>query len=95
MGGFLLEINQSDQGQAVTFPVDSKQLVFLISKGYVENPRVDKKDIDDKNKADGLARLHYVHTFKLRSLADLKPGSSPSFKLFGFSQILSLERLKA
>jgi hypothetical protein len=51
MGGFILRSSDFDD-----FPVDASQLLWLIQNGYVEYPLVDKDDIKDKNKADGLAR---------------------------------------
>ncbi|KAI4103591.1 MAG: hypothetical protein L6R37_003737 [Teloschistes peruensis] len=39
------------------FPLNARQLFFLISNGHVDFPAEDETDIDDKNKRDGLARL--------------------------------------
>ena len=39
-----------------TFPVDARQLLFLIDKKYVELPEISDEDIDDKNKQDRVAR---------------------------------------
>ncbi|KAJ5773851.1 hypothetical protein N7457_008747 [Penicillium paradoxum] len=52
MGGFVLKAKDS-----VPFPINAKQLHYLVVKGYVELPRVDEKVIDDKNKVDGMLRL--------------------------------------
>jgi hypothetical protein len=37
--------------------VDSKQLLFLITNGFVEKPSIEREAIKDKNKVDGLLRL--------------------------------------
>ncbi|KAL9048986.1 MAG: hypothetical protein Q9206_005749 [Seirophora lacunosa] len=52
MGGYHLE----SPGYP-TFPLNAPQLLFMISKGYVEFPAEDETDIEDRNKRDGLARL--------------------------------------
>ena len=52
MGGFVLQSPDYDP-----FPVDAKQLHYLISKGYVAFPKISKKTIVDKNKTDGLLRI--------------------------------------
>lgn len=51
MGGYHLE----SPGYP-TFPLNAPQLLFMISKGYVEFPAEDETDIEDRNKRDGLAR---------------------------------------
>jgi hypothetical protein len=38
------------------FPIDAKQLHYLIVHGYIGYPAVDRLSIEDKNKSDGLAR---------------------------------------
>jgi hypothetical protein len=55
MGGFVLKIKQGSK--EITFPVNSKQLFYLINKGYLEYPQLREEDIQDKNKADSLARF--------------------------------------
>jgi hypothetical protein len=53
MGGFLLKTPNWP-----VFPVDAKQIHYLLSKGYITLPWEHlKASIDDKNKADGLVRL--------------------------------------
>lgn len=37
-------------------PLDAAQLLYLVQKEYVDYPALTKEDINDKNKADGLAR---------------------------------------
>lgn len=51
MGGFALEAPD-----CVAFPLDAQQLFYLVSKGYLAYPKLDKAVIDDKNKASGLSR---------------------------------------
>lgn len=55
MGGFVLKAKQGNK--EITFPVNAKQLFYLINKGYLEYPQLRKEEIQDKNKADGLARF--------------------------------------
>lgn len=52
MGGFVLKCKDS-----VAFPINAKQLHYLIVKGYVKIPRVNEQVIADKNKVDGMLRL--------------------------------------
>jgi len=52
MGGFVLEA--SDLREPI--PLDAEQLFYLVKHKYVEYPTWGKEYIDDKNKADGLAR---------------------------------------
>jgi hypothetical protein len=56
MGGFLF----TGPGITGVFPVDAKQLLFLVEKRYVEYPRISKEDIKDKNKSDNMARYGWV-----------------------------------
>lgn len=51
MGGFVLR-----SPNFPPFPLDAEQLYYLVSKGYLAYPHIDKAVIDDKNKSDGLAR---------------------------------------
>ena len=51
MGGFVL--HTADQ---VSFPIDAKQLHYLITEGHVAFPSLDKRIIADKNKVDSLLR---------------------------------------
>lgn len=52
MGGFILHTRDW-----TPFPVDAKQLHYLITKGYVTYPdTMNERRISDKNKADGLLR---------------------------------------
>ncbi|KAJ6199088.1 hypothetical protein J3E72DRAFT_239706 [Bipolaris maydis] len=59
MGGMLLKIKSRNNGQEydLVFPVNSKQVLYLKNKGHIDWPCVEVRDIDDKNKTDGLARL--------------------------------------
>ncbi|THC88292.1 hypothetical protein EYZ11_012264 [Aspergillus tanneri] len=56
MGGFLL----NGPGIDVPFPIDAKQLLFLVEQGYLECPQIGRKDIGDRNKSDGVARCFAV-----------------------------------
>ena len=51
MGGFILHTR--DQ---LPFPLDSKQLHYLVSKQYVKLPILERRAIEDKDKVDGLLR---------------------------------------
>lgn len=52
MGGFVLRAPDLEKPIALT----AEQLSYLVDSGYVQYPNIDKEDIDDKNKTDGLAR---------------------------------------
>ncbi|KAJ5084629.1 hypothetical protein NUU61_009208 [Penicillium alfredii] len=52
MGGFVLKTKDSEP-----FPINAKQLHYLITKGHVEFPKIDERLIADKNKLDGMLRL--------------------------------------
>ncbi|KAL8681343.1 MAG: hypothetical protein Q9186_002552 [Xanthomendoza sp. 1 TL-2023] len=52
MGGYHLEAPDFP-----AFPLNARQLLFLLSKHYVDFPDGDDTDIDDRNKRDGFARL--------------------------------------
>ncbi|KAF2867509.1 hypothetical protein BDV95DRAFT_679431 [Massariosphaeria phaeospora] len=52
MGGLHLQVPN-----VKSFPVNSKQLHFLVSHGHVQYPEITTTTINDKNKTDGLARL--------------------------------------
>ena len=51
MGGFILHTR--DQ---LPFPLDAKQLQYLVFKKHIELPILDRRMIEDKNKVDGLLR---------------------------------------
>ena len=51
MGGFVLHTR--DQ---LPFPLDAKQLHYLVSKQHLQLPKLDHRVIEDKNKVDGLLR---------------------------------------
>jgi hypothetical protein len=40
----------------LSFPVNAKQMHFLIRNGYIAYPSIAINDISDTNKADGLSR---------------------------------------
>lgn len=52
MGGFILHTPDW-----VPFPIDAKQLQYLVTEGYVEFPEIERAGIADKNKVDGLLRI--------------------------------------
>ncbi|KAF2691052.1 hypothetical protein K458DRAFT_438759 [Lentithecium fluviatile CBS 122367] len=52
MGGIHLQFQD-----VRSFPVNAKQLHFLVASGYISYPKITTNDINDKNKADGLARM--------------------------------------
>src|SRR5438034_6201907 len=52
MGGFVLQTRDWKP-----FPIDAKQLHYLVTKGYVSYPRLEKRKIADKNKVDGILRF--------------------------------------
>jgi hypothetical protein len=39
-----------------SFPIDAKQMLFLLRHKYIEYPNIESDEIDDRNKADSLAR---------------------------------------
>jgi hypothetical protein len=91
MGGFVLR--SSDQPD---FPVDSQQLLWLVEKGYVEYPTVTEKEIDDKNKVDGLSRcVSFRPEYNYSCLQmPCHSGLSRSSRLSGSPSTLSFVQLK-
>jgi hypothetical protein len=55
MGGFLLKARHGDN--ELSFPINAKQLLYLVGKGHLDLPSLDKADIEDKSKADKLSRF--------------------------------------
>lgn len=51
MGGFALKPEGWQQ-----FPIDAKQLWWLVKHGYVDYPSIERDEIKDRDKFDGLAR---------------------------------------
>ncbi|KAI4191756.1 MAG: hypothetical protein LQ348_003435 [Seirophora lacunosa] len=51
MGGFVLRPRES-----AAFPINSKQLLWLIKRGYVDYPKLSAKEVWDKSKADGFQK---------------------------------------
>ncbi|KAL8713360.1 MAG: hypothetical protein Q9220_002559 [cf. Caloplaca sp. 1 TL-2023] len=51
MGGFVLQPRDS-----TAFPINSKQLHWLIKRGYVEYPTMTAEEVWDKSKADGFQK---------------------------------------
>lgn len=52
MGGFHLKPNGS-----ASFPINAKQLHYLLENGYISFPEFTAKDVWDKSKADGFQKL--------------------------------------
>ncbi|KAK5651458.1 hypothetical protein OQA88_12465 [Cercophora sp. LCS_1] len=52
MGGFLLQSRDS-----ASFPVNGKQILWLVTQGYLAFPELTGRDVWDKSKADGFAKL--------------------------------------
>ncbi|KAI4215389.1 MAG: hypothetical protein LQ351_002289 [Letrouitia transgressa] len=55
MGGFVLQTSDW-----VPFPIDAKQLLWLVRRGFVAVPNIRPEAIKDKNKVDGVMRLIMV-----------------------------------
>ncbi|CZR44907.1 uncharacterized protein FPRO_14659 [Fusarium proliferatum ET1] len=53
MGGFVLEA--SDLRQPI--PLNAEQLFYLVNNSYVDYPSTSDRELKDRNKSDGLARL--------------------------------------
>ena len=69
MGGFNLKCPDF-----APFPITAKQLHYLIEHGYVEYPALTEKEVADKNKINGIARLATLGQagwFAVNSLARL------------------------
>ena len=63
MGGFALQPRLEGTGEDwVRFPLDARQVLYLVEHGYVpyDEVKVDKEIIADKNKTDGLVRVIIV-----------------------------------
>lgn len=58
MGGFILQCKEWKP-----FPVDAKQLLYLVTRGYITYPETSDDLISDLDKSDGLARLVPSHLF--------------------------------
>ncbi|KAL1978255.1 hypothetical protein VTN31DRAFT_1114 [Thermomyces dupontii] len=52
MGGFVLKTKDW-----VPFPVNAKQLHYLVTEGYVDFPQLTTRDIADRNKVDSMLRF--------------------------------------
>lgn len=52
MGGFVLH----GPGIADPFPIDNRQLLFLVKYGYLKYPQISSENIKDRNKSDRFAR---------------------------------------
>ncbi|KAI0020770.1 hypothetical protein F4780DRAFT_346669 [Xylariomycetidae sp. FL0641] len=57
-GGFRLNVEGSKP-----FPITAKQLAYLVNHGYVDMPRITKREINDKSKADHVTKaLAFLQT---------------------------------
>lgn len=52
MGGFVL--HSADQPP---FPLEAQALLYLVAKGHIKLPELDHREIQEKNKADGMLRF--------------------------------------
>ena len=52
MGGFLLQTKEERD-----FPLTAKQLHFLVSRGYLPPPSLDRREIEERNKVDIFLRI--------------------------------------
>jgi hypothetical protein len=52
MGGFILDVSDS-----TPFPIDAKQLHYLVMEDWVDFPKITREEIADKNKVNGLLRI--------------------------------------
>ncbi|KIX98909.1 uncharacterized protein Z520_05370 [Fonsecaea multimorphosa CBS 102226] len=57
MGGFMLGCPDN-----IPFPVNAHQICYLATNDFMEFPEIEKKDIWDKNKADGLCSPPHLDT---------------------------------
>jgi hypothetical protein len=53
MGGFVLKTSDFPQG----FPINAAQLYELVKNGQVDFPEVERVDLKERNKADGLSKF--------------------------------------
>jgi hypothetical protein len=56
MGGLHLEFRDRKIAGLPSFPVDCEQLQYLVQHNYLALPVLNKDDINDRNKSDGLTR---------------------------------------
>ncbi|KAL2048648.1 hypothetical protein N7G274_000560 [Stereocaulon virgatum] len=62
MGGFVLQTRVSEDAEWMVFPVDAKQVLYLVDNHYISYDEVyiERKVIKDKDKVDGILRLVIV-----------------------------------
>ncbi|KAI5460826.1 hypothetical protein BGZ63DRAFT_414924 [Mariannaea sp. PMI_226] len=53
MGGFVLHASDFES----PIPLDAEQVFYLVQNGHINFPSTTKRDIDDRDKSDGLARF--------------------------------------
>lgn len=51
MGGFVLESTDYQP-----FPINAKQMVWLVKHRFIDMPEISVEEINDRNKVDGLGR---------------------------------------
>lgn len=56
-GGFTLKARRTITDPYIMFPIDARQLFYLVDKGYLPYPNIRKDIISDKNKADPAVRV--------------------------------------
>lgn len=74
MGGFLVEASDGAK-----FPVNNAQIYYLVTRGHMSFPVVEKNRITDRDKADGFARaitIWQVSWFSLQCLGRVVQGLS-------------------
>jgi len=57
MGGVHLDFRDRKRADLPSFPVDSEQLLYLVRHTYLPLPDISEEDINDRNRADELARI--------------------------------------
>ena len=77
MGGLHLRFADHELAGKPTFPVNCQQLLYLIQNKHIDLPKIDVEDIEDRNKADILARgvtLVQSTWFTINSIGRLAQG---------------------
>jgi hypothetical protein len=80
MGGFVLKtVDLKDP-----IPLNAEQLFYLVDKEHVECPKITARELKDRNKSDGLARLVQISVTQ-QPLMLIPSGSLPYGKGLGSS----------
>jgi hypothetical protein len=53
MGGFVLQAEDLER----PVPLNAEQLFYLVKNSYVKCPEITERELRDRNKSDGFARL--------------------------------------